>query len=800
MAPMAPAEYQSRHRHADRKGIKYLGPIESENWPSHWPETRRQLFHDITTLGKSIFGDFNAGNTGDSNEKPWRGQIKPRAAKLAVLAARCRGEGKNERSWRASLEHEVLHRFTVEVSCPTCRDRLWRSEIEAAVESTEEQALSLDERRRNRMPCRCPEGLSQNRDFHGVNMIFSDRSETSIHYNPPLPIQSGGRNKKKYELPDRVYGLIETDNLKALLDSADGRVSDDGEEKVLRDTLEASPFKPSREPLLFPFLLIEAKSDTSGDSAGVEMQSAFAIERLLRVQDQLRPATDAETGWITEPVVWFFGWHGQDWYVKGSFISDATGLDPKYCILDLWQGNICYQSSALQLLLIVDYIFDWARDGYRPSIINQLSFLAAREMQSFDPDIFSTIERRASRLASFSQDSIRIGTADPDGDNSQSLGPNIDDRLSFGVVRDAAAVEARFLALQITTANIETFMTSFTASVAVSTILRNLTRSWRVTGDTLSRIQHGWTGADQESTLQGVFYVRIAILLHVADDWTPTQQLSCLAISEEAIQLMLSRDELPSQHASLERAIRTIPTVAASTIEGFMASIKAQTIGNNLTAAIGMVSLTSSYSRSPGEIPAQWRLDKANNSSVGFALDDTLQILEVIHEIYGAIDMHSTDLLIHTSSKRTTQPMHSTEPCLWPQLDPICQDTNGCALVDRLDAPGYGPRYCLYILTRYSFSPSNTAGVVKELSEYGLHYSALPLNPDRPLSQYVGYLNRSTSTRRRWHNSGSVELLHDWIIALELHPLQPMWPGETEDSPIIILSSDESEGDPMENE
>lgn len=454
----------------------------------------------------------------------------------------------------------------------------------------------------------------------------------------------------------------------------------------------------------------------------------------------------------------------------------------------------------MQLLLIVDYIFDWARDGYRPSIINQLSLMAAREMLSFDPDIFSTIGRRASRIASFSQDSFRIGTADPDGENSQSLGPNTDDRLSFGVVRDASAVEARLLALHITAANIDHFMASFTASVAMSTILRNLKRSWRVTGDTLSRIQHGWTGTDQESTLEGVFYVRIAILLHVADDWTPTQQLRYLAISEEAIESILCRNELWSHHVSLERAIRTIPTVAASTIEGFMASIKGQTIGNNLTAAMGMVSLTSSSSRSPGEIPAQWRLDKANNSSVGFALDDTLQIFEVIHEIYGAIAMHSTDMLIHTSSKRMTQPMYSSEPCLWPQLDPICQDTNGCALVDRLDATEHGPRYCLYILTRYSFSPPNTAGVVKELSEYGLHYSALPLNPDRPLSQNVGSLNRPTGTRRRWHNSGSVDLLHDWIIALELHPLQPMWPGETEDSPIIILSSDESEVDPMEHE
>lgn len=422
-------------------------------------------------------------------------------------------------------------------------------------------------------------------------------------------------------------------------------------------------------------------------------------------------------------------------------------------------------------------------------------------MQSFDPDIFSTIGRRASRIASFSQDSIRISTADPEGENSQGLDPNIDDRLSFGVVRDASVVEARLLALQITTANIDEFMTCFTASVAVPTILHNLKKSWRVTGDTLSCIQAGWTGTDPESTLEGIFYVRIAIFLHVADDWTPTQHLSYLAISEDAIQLMLSRGELSRHHESLERTIRTVPTIATSKIEGFIASIKAQTIGNNLTAAMGMVSLTSSFSRSPGEIPAQWRLEKINNLWVGFALDDRLAMVDVIHGTYAAIEVARngvTDTLIHTSSKTTAQPMDTTEPCLWPQLDPICQDTNGCALVDRLDGIGCGSRYCLYILTRYSFDTSNTAGVVKELSEYGLHYSALPLNPGRPLSQYFGYLNRPTGSGRRWQDSDHLELLHDWIATLELHAMQPMWPGETEDSPIIILSSDESEGDPME--
>src|SRR5277367_6595441 len=35
-----------------------------------------------------------------------------------------------------------------------------------------------------------------------------------------------------------------------------------------------------------------------------------------------------------------------------------------------------FKNDALQLLLIVDYIFDWARDIFRPSILRQLKSLA----------------------------------------------------------------------------------------------------------------------------------------------------------------------------------------------------------------------------------------------------------------------------------------------------------------------------------------------------------------------------------------------------------------------------------------
>lgn len=38
-------------------------------------------------------------------------------------------------------------------------------------------------------------------------------------------------------------------------------------------------------------------------------------------------------------------------------------------IVLLWKGSIDSRDEALQLLLILDHIFDWARDQYRPSIL-----------------------------------------------------------------------------------------------------------------------------------------------------------------------------------------------------------------------------------------------------------------------------------------------------------------------------------------------------------------------------------------------------------------------------------------------
>jgi len=58
-----------------------------------------------------------------------------------------------------------------------------------------------------------------------------------------------------------------------------------------------------------------------------------------------------------------------------------------------WPNRI--KRSALQLLLIIDYIFDWARDIYRENITSELRSLSASDTQSqaIDSDVFSMLDR-----------------------------------------------------------------------------------------------------------------------------------------------------------------------------------------------------------------------------------------------------------------------------------------------------------------------------------------------------------------------------------------------------------------------
>ena len=136
---------------------------------------------------------------------------------------------------------------------------------------------------------------------------------------------------KKSEQPDRIYGLRMGRRLeRLLLWFEDNRPSSCG--KMIAETLKTSPFRPDGEPVLFPFLVLEGKSEKGRDSfSDIEVQTAFSIRTLLELQQGLYNAAAEKFASETRPFVWFPSYKGEQWRVSAGFVPDERGSRAYVC-------------------------------------------------------------------------------------------------------------------------------------------------------------------------------------------------------------------------------------------------------------------------------------------------------------------------------------------------------------------------------------------------------------------------------------------------------------------------------------
>ena len=119
--------------------------------------------------------------------------------------------------------------------------------------------------------------------------------------------------------PDRIYGFRKTRRFGRLLDEETSDPRFEGHE--LRDILECSPFNEMRDQVLFPFLVLEAKSETGDSFDDIEIQTAFAIKKLLDIQLQLQSKTAERSQWQSGPLVWFLSHRGDEWRVAAAYVE-----------------------------------------------------------------------------------------------------------------------------------------------------------------------------------------------------------------------------------------------------------------------------------------------------------------------------------------------------------------------------------------------------------------------------------------------------------------------------------------------
>jgi hypothetical protein len=128
------------------------------------------------------------------------------------------------------------------------------------------------------------------------------------------------------------------------------------------------------------------------------------------------------------------------------------------------------KDSSLQLLLIVDYIFDWARDIYRPSILkqlksiltgsafNQITLTDDSDIVSMRRNISNWIQAPPSTVTGldFEQD---LGEPNvPPAPDHQSLLPLPIPNTKLGTMHSAALVESRVVGLYITEQNVRNLL------------------------------------------------------------------------------------------------------------------------------------------------------------------------------------------------------------------------------------------------------------------------------------------------------------------------------------------------------
>lgn len=173
--------------------------------------------------------------------------------------------------------------------------------------------------------------------------------------------------------PDRVFGLRNTEYFSRLLAACAG------DEPIEYSTLCKTT------PLIFPFLLLESKSEGGGGFPGVYEQSAQPLQSFLQLQDKLQARAGVPNE-LNKSLVWFLAHRGRDWQVlaaytnydseEGSaesvrcprcFISAGSNLHQ--VIVRVWEGNVTRKVKALQLLLAIDFIYDWARDVYHENLV-----------------------------------------------------------------------------------------------------------------------------------------------------------------------------------------------------------------------------------------------------------------------------------------------------------------------------------------------------------------------------------------------------------------------------------------------
>lgn len=263
--------------------------------------------------------------------------------------------------------------------------------------------------------------------------------------------------------------------------------------------------------------------------------------------------------------------------------------------MQLWDGCITEKDASLRLLLIVDYIADWARDIYRPSILKHLKSTVSKIPYDQvglinDSDVQSLqgthhLRRQISNWFPASP-TIMDANEEPEGilsDPGPILHKNIlpisIPNTELGSLRSASLFESRIFGLRLTEHNVEYllrfskgFIGDTRASASIAGDILNLFSEKSdyiaMPEADLDFLEDSWTGdMDPEVRVSAssnltTFYVSVEFCTFMTNAWNIAKEISYIAVSKPALDALIIAAKFlkpPPGLYSIEQRARPCP-------------------------------------------------------------------------------------------------------------------------------------------------------------------------------------------------------------------------------------------------
>jgi hypothetical protein len=244
------------------------------------------------------------------------------------------------------------------------------------------------------------------------------------------------------------------------------------------------------------------------------------------------------------------------------------------------------QEGALHLILIFDYIADWAKESYRPSVLKQLTSLATGE--DFDrivlePDVGVVPHGKPVPLLTTSaHQDIQMDEEPEVSDGSDGGSVHVEEHSNvnflhmptsdYGTIRPMNTAVFRCTGLRITKDNATAFLPSGLGEQIIGACARELLHQitrWEdilvVTAADLGDLEVLWTGGEPSSFHKHDhksdvgFFVKFQYRCFIDLSWRTIRELTYLAISSSALpvltKLAASQRKLPRLYSISERLL-----------------------------------------------------------------------------------------------------------------------------------------------------------------------------------------------------------------------------------------------------